>query len=319
VYFPENYHRNWLVDAEKKNLTKIQDLTGCDIIVEPDNDMIGVAGFDPVRRELTRRVLERLLKEKKTITLEYIDRTYTNQKNELFKQIKHDGDSIAKELKLENMHPEVKQMMGSLRFRYSFTQNQYFHCGEVGWLCGLLSGELGIDVKIGKRSGVLHDIGKSMDHAVDGGHAVIGANFIAKRGESPEVVHNVRAHHYDETPNSVHAFLVIAADAMSGGRPGARRSTLETYAQKVTELQEIARSFEGVTDCYVLSGGRECRVYVNNKKISDRDALALSLKIAAQIEKECNYPGQIKVVVVRETIVQEHTMGKQKYKEEESV
>ncbi|MBL7554239.1 MAG: HDIG domain-containing protein [Bdellovibrionaceae bacterium] len=319
VYFPENYHRNWLVDADKKNLTKIQELTGCDIIVEPENDMIGVAGFDPVRRELTRRVLERLLKEKKTITLEYIDRTYTNQKNELFKQIKHDGDSIAKELKLENMHPEVKQMMGSLRFRYSFTQNQYFHCGEVGWLCGLLSSELGMDVKVGKRSGVLHDIGKSMDHAVDGGHAVIGANFIAKRGESAEVVHNVRAHHYDETPNSVHAFLVIAADAMSGGRPGARRSTLETYAQKVTELQEIARSFEGVTDCYVLSGGRECRVYVNNKKISDRDALSLSLKIAAQIEKECNYPGQIKVVVVRETIVQEHTMGKQKYKEEESV
>lgn len=210
-------------------------------------------------------------------------------------------------------------MMGSLRFRYSFTQNQYFHCGEVGWLCGLLSSELGMDIKIGKRSGVLHDIGKSMDHAIEGGHAVIGANFIAKRGESPEVVHNVRAHHYDETPNSVHAFLVIAADAMSGGRPGARRSTLESYAQKITELQEIARSFEGVTDCFVLSGGRECRVYVNNKKISDRDALGLSMKIAAKIEKECNYPGQIKVVVVRETIVQEHTMGKQKYKEEESV
>ncbi|MBL7543241.1 MAG: DUF3552 domain-containing protein [Bdellovibrionaceae bacterium] len=319
VYFPENYHRPWLVDAHKKNLAKIQDLTGCDVIVEPENDMIGVAGFDPVRRELTRRVLERLLKEKKTITTEYIDRTYNNQKNELFKQIKHDGDAIAKELKLDNMHPEVKQMMGSLRFRYSFTQNQYFHCGEVGWLCGLLSGELGLDVKIGKRSGLLHDIGKSMDHAIDGGHAVIGANFIAKRGETPEIVHNVRAHHYDETPNTPHAFLVIAADAMSGGRPGARRSTLETYAQKITELQEIARSFEGVTDCFVLSGGRECRVYVNNKKITDRDALDLSMKIAAQIEKECNYPGHIKVVVVRETIIQEHTMGKQKYKEEESV
>jgi len=318
VYFPENYNRSLLVDANKNNLVKIQELTGCDIIVEPENEMIGVAGFDPVRRELTRRVLERLLKEKKPVALEFIERTYTNQKNELFKQIKHDGDSIAKELKLENMHPEIKQMMGSLRFRYSFTQNQFFHCGEVGWLCGLLSGELGLDVKTGKRSGMLHDIGKSMDHAVDGGHGVIGANFIAKRGENPDVVHNVRAHHYDETPNTAHAFLVIAADAMSGGRPGARRSTLETYAQKVTELQEIARSFDGVTDCYVLSGGRECRVYVNNKKISDRDALALSLKIAAQIEKECNYPGQIKVVVVRETIVQEHTMGKQKYKEEET-
>lgn len=322
VYFPENYNRNWLVDAERKNLQLIQELTGCDVIVEPENEMIGVAGFDPVRRELTRRVLERLLKEKKTIGKDFIERTYNNQKNELFKQIKHDGDAIARELKLDNMHPEIRQMMGSLRFRYSFTQNQYFHCGEVGWLCGLLSSELGLDVKIGKRSGLLHDIGKSMDHAVDGGHAVIGANFIAKRGENADVVHNVRAHHYDETPSTAHAFLVIAADAMSGGRPGARRSTLETYAQKVTELQEIARSFDGVTDCFVLSGGRECRVYVNNKKISDRDALDLSLKIAAQIEKECNYPGQIKVVVVRETIVQEHTMGKartDKYKEEESV
>lgn len=322
VYFPENYHRQWLVDPEQKNLLLIQEFTGCDIIVEPENDMIGVAGFDPVRRELTRRILERLLKEKKTISKEFIERTYNNQKNELFKQIKHDGDTIARELKQESLHPEIKQMMGSLRFRYSFTQNQHFHCGEVGWLCGLLSSELGIDVKIGKRSGLLHDIGKSMDHAIDGGHAVIGANFIAKRGESVEVVHNVRAHHYDETPSTAHAFLVIAADAMSGGRPGARRSTLETYAQKVTELQEIARSFDGVTDCFVLSGGRECRVYVNNRKISDRDALDLSLKIATQIEKECNYPGQIKVVVVRETIIQEHTMGKprvEKYKEEESV
>lgn len=318
VYFPENYKREWLVDNEKRNLAKIQELTGCDVIVEPENELIGVAGFDPVRRELTRRVLERLLKEKKFITLEYIDRTYTNQKNELFKQIKHDGDAIARELKLDNMHPEVKQMMGSLRFRYSFTQNQYFHCGEVGWLCGLLSAELGVDPKIGRRSGLLHDIGKSMDHAIEGGHAVIGANFIAKRGENPGVVHNVRAHHFDETPSTSHAYLVIAADAMSGGRPGARRSTLESYAQKITELQEIARSFEGVTDCFVLSGGRECRVYVNNKKISDRDALDLSLKIAAKIEKECNYPGQIKVVVVRETIVQEQTMGKQNYKEREN-
>lgn len=310
VYFPEHYKKEWLTGANNENLSLIQELTGCDIIVENENDLVGVAGFDPVRRELTRRLLERLLREKKPISLDFITRNYHNQKNELFRQIKHDGDAIAKELKIENMHPEIKQMMGSLRFRYSFTQNQYFHCSEVGWLCGLLSSELGVDIKIGKRSGLLHDIGKSMDHAMDGGHAVIGANFISKRGESADVVHNVKAHHYDETPNSIHAFLVIAADAISGARPGARRSTLESYAQKVTELQEIARGFDGVTDCFVLSGGRECRVYVNNKKINDLMALELSQKIASKVEEECNYPGQIKIMVVRETVAQEQTAGK---------
>lgn len=323
VFFPENQSRTHLNDAAGKNVKLIQELCGCDIIVEDNNEMIGVAGFDPVRRELTRRVLERLVKEKRPVTEDNIRKTVDIQKRELFKQIKQDGDAIVRELKLENVHPEIKQMMGSLRFRYSFTQNQYFHCSEVGWLCGLLSSEVNVDIKAGRRSGMLHDIGKSMDHAMDGGHAVIGANFISTRGEAPEIVHNVKAHHYDEQPHSVHAFLVIAADAISGARPGARRSTLESYAQKISELQDIARSFEGVTDCFVLNGGRECRVYVNNRKVNDREALNLSQKIAARIEGECNYPGQIKVVVVRETIIQEQTTGKpprnDKYREEESV
>ena len=273
-------------------------------------NIVGIAGFDPVRRELTRRTMERIFKEKKPINPEIIKRIAENQKKELFKQIKHDGDQIAKELRMDNMHPEVRQMMGSLRYRYSFTQNQYFHCGEVGWLCGLLAAELNLNVKKARRSGLLHDIGKSMDHAVDGGHAVIGADFIEARGEVAEVVHNVRAHHNDVAPASDMASLVIAADAMSGGRPGARRSTLESYNQKITELQDIARSFEGVTDCYVLSGGRECRVMVNGRKVDDVKAMHLSVKIAEKIEQECSYPGQIKVVVVRETVITESTMAK---------
>jgi ribonuclease Y len=154
---------------------------------------------------------------------------------------------------------------------------------------------------------MLHDLGKSMDHELDGGHAVIGANFIEKRNEAPDIVHAVRAHHYDEQPSTDLAFLVIAADAISGARPGARRSTMESYTQKVTELEAIAKSFEGVTDCYILSGGRECRVLVNSKKIDDHRALRLSAEIAKRIENECNYPGQIKVVVVRETLVSEYT------------
>jgi ribonuclease Y len=309
VNFPDANARRLLCDPKGENIKTIQEVCGCDVIIESDMEMVGVAGFDPVRRELTRRVLEKILKEKRNINPELIRRTAENQRKELFRQIKNDGDNIAKELKMQDMHPEIRQMMGSLRYRYSFTQNQYFHCGEVGWLCGLLASELKLNIKQARRSGLLHDIGKSMDHAVDGGHAVIGADFIHARNETPEVVHAVRAHHYDEQPNSDHAFLVIAADAISGARPGARRSTIESYNQKVSELQDIARSFDGVTDCYVLSGGRECRVMVNGRKVDDIQAMNLSRKIAAKIEEECNYPGQIKVVLVRETVVSESTKG----------
>lgn len=307
VYFPDENSRRILCDPEGKNIQTIQDLCGCDIIVEDGMELVGVAGYDPVRRELTRRVLERILKEKRPVNPEFVRKAHDNIKRELIAQIKKDGDNLAKELRLEHLHPEIRQMMGSLRYRYSFTQNQYFHCGEVGWLCGLLSGELGIDVRKGRRAGMLHDIGKAMDHQLDGGHAVIGADFIQARNEAADIVHAVRAHHYDEQPSSDHAFAVIAADAISGARPGARRSTIESYNQKVSELQDIARSFEGVTDCFVLSGGRECRVMVNSRKVDDLKALRLSVEIAKRIETECSYPGQIKVVVVRETLTQEVT------------
>lgn len=307
VNFPDANARKLFCDPKGENIKAVQDACGCDIIVEDTMEMVGVAGFDPVRRELTRRTLERVLKEKKNITPDFIRKIAENQKRELFKNIKHDGDSIAKELKLEGLHAEVRQMMGSLRYRYSFTQNQYFHCGEVGWIAGLMAAELNLNIKKARRVGLLHDIGKSMDHATEGGHAVIGADFIMNRGEAPDVVHAVRAHHFDEQPNTDYAFLVIAADAVSGARPGARRSTIESYNQKVTELQDIARSFNGVTDCIVLSGGRECRVLVNGKKVDDTQALELAKSIAHRIEEECNYPGQIKVVVVRETVVSEST------------
>ncbi len=307
VNFPDTHIRKLFCDPKGLNIKAVQDSCGCDIIVEEGMDMVGVAGFDPVRRELTRRTLERIFKEKKNINPDFIKRIAENQKKELFKNIKHDGDSMAKELRLEGLHPEVRQMMGSLRYRYSFTQNQYFHCGEVGWLAGLMASELRIDIKRARRVGMLHDIGKSMDHVQEGGHAMIGADFIAARNEIAEVVHAVRAHHFDEQPTTDHAFLVIAADAVSGARPGARRSTIESYNQKVSELQDIARSFPGVTDCFVLSGGRECRILVNGRKVDDTQALDLSKKIAARIEEECNYPGQIKVVVVRETVIVEQT------------
>lgn len=309
VHFPDANVRKLLCDPEGKNMKLVSELCGCDVIVEDDSEQIGVAGFDPVRRELTRRVLERLLKDKRPQTPDHIKKVVDQQRKELTNQIKKDGDNVARELGLERLHPEVRQMMGSLRYRYSFTQNQHFHCAEVGWLCGLLASELRVHTKMARRAGLLHDIGKSMDHAMEGGHAIIGANFIQARGEDKDTVHAVRAHHFDETPSTDTAFLVIAADAISGARPGARRSTIEAYNQKVSELQDIARSFQGVTDCVVLSGGRELRVFVNSKKVDDVQALDLSRKMAHRIEEECSYPGQIKVMVVRETAITESTQS----------
>lgn len=308
VYLEVPEKRAVLVDSAGENLKLISELTGCDVICDEGMTMVGVAGFDPVRRELTRRVLERCLKERNLVSKEFIKKTFENIKRELLATIKRDGDLLAKELRLDNLHPEIRQVMGSLRYRYSFTQNQYFHCGEVGWLCGLLAAELkGVDVRKAKRAGMLHDLGKAMDHELEGGHAVIGADFIAARKEAADVVHAVKAHHYDETPSTDMAFLVIAADAISGARPGARRSTVESYNQKVTDLENIARSFDGVTDCYILNGGREVRVLVNGKRVDDRKALLYSKEIATRIENEMSYPGQIKVVVVRETLVTEST------------
>lgn len=307
VEFPDNNVRQLFLDKDKKNIALVQEICGCDLIIEDDSETIGIAGFDPVRREWTRRSMEKILKERRSINPDMIRRKTAEAKKELFRQIKNDGDNICRELGLRDMHPEIRQMMGSLRYRYSFTQNQHFHCAEVGWLCGLLAGELKAPIRLARRAGMLHDIGKSMDHAMEGGHAVIGADFIKERNESAEIVHAVRAHHFDEQPNSDLAFLVIAADAISGARPGARRSALESYTQKVTELETIARSFPGVDDCYVLSGGREVRVIADEKILDDVKALALSKELAARIENEVSYPGQIKVVVVRNTFIQETT------------
>jgi len=318
TYFPDERARGHFCHALKDNVTAVEEVTGCDIYIDENPDPermlnIQVIGYDPVRRELTRRLFEKLFKDiekqNKPLPAEHIRKTGENLKAELLRQIKKDGDLQAKELAMQNIHPEIRQVMGSLRYRYSYTQNQYFHCAEVGWFASLLAAEIRADIKKSKRAGLLHDLGKALDHQFDGSHAVIGADFIEARGEDPEVVHAVRAHHYDVQPEADMDFLVIAADAISGGRPGARRSTMETYTQKVTGLQEISKRFQGVTDVFVLNGGRECRVLVNSRQVDDLEALQIAEKIAKTIEEEMQYPGQIKVVVVRETIVSESRQG----------
>lgn len=314
TFFPDEKVRALFCARLKENVQVIQDITGCDILIDENPDPerlfnVQVIGYDPVRRELTRRIFDKIFRDTeksgKQTDPNYIKKVGETLKNELLKQIKKDGDVLAKELGFSDIHPEIKQVMGSLRFRYSYTQNQYFHCGEVGWFAGLLASEIDAPIKDSRRSGLLHDLGKALDHQFDGSHAVIGADFIVARGEKDNIVHAVRAHHYDVQPENEMDFLVIAADAISGGRPGARRSTMETYNQKVSGLQEISKRHHGVTDVFILNGGRECRVHVNSRQVDDQKALNIASLIAKSIEEEMQYPGQIKVVVVRETYVSE--------------
>ncbi len=298
--FESDEQKARLLADNQIHLRTAEKLCGVDLAYDEPHNAVNVYGFDPVRRELGRSTVEKMMLER-NLNPQRIEQIVVQAKKNLFQRILNDGQRLAKELRVENLHPEVKNMMGALRYRYSFTQNQYFHCAEVGFLAGLLATELGVPLKDARRAGMLHDIGKAMDHSTDGGHAVIGADFIKQNGENDTIVHAVRAHHFDEQPSTDLAYIVIAADAISGARPGARRSTVQSYTQKIQDLQTIARGFEGVIDTHVLSAGREIRVYVDGSKLDDWRSLELSKQIAQKIETDMQYPGQIKVTVVRET------------------
>ena len=280
-------------------LNEMEKECGVDILVNKEDLQALVFGMDPVRRELGRMALSRFARRPGG-DLKKIKDIVRQTKKELFIKIRQDGKSICKRLELKNINTAVQDMMGALRYRYSFAQNQHFHCEEVGWLCGLLSAELNLTIKTGRRAGMFHDIGKAMDHSIEGNHAVIGADFLSRHNEeTQEVLHAVRAHHHDETPQTALAWLVISADAVSGSRPGARRFTEDSYNEKMANLERILNSFDNIEDAYIMSAGREMRVIVDNKKTTDRGALELSRQITEKIEKECSYPGLIKVTVVR--------------------
>ena len=300
ISFESPEHKEKVFGPEGKWIRQIEQLCGVDIVYNETYHSATVMGFDPVRRELGRLVLDVVSRERQ-IGEKLIEEIHARCKKDLFKKILMDGNRVSNELRIPNFHEDVRSMLGALRYRYSFAQNQHFHVAEVGWLCGLLSSVLNLSVEAGRRAGILHDIGKAMDHSREGGHAVIGAEFIEGHGERPEIVHAVRAHHYDEQPSSDLAFLTIAADAISGARPGARRSTMDSYTQKMADLEKIGSGFEGVTATYILSAGREVRVMVDGHSVDDMKALNLSKQIAQKIEDELSYPGLIKVTVVRET------------------
>ena len=299
VEIPNDDVKKRMLGPDDRNLKLIQELCGLEINVTEGNTF-QVIGYDPVRREITTRCLEKLLHERAP-NEDTVKRLFEKTKSDVARKIESDGNRIAAELGQKDLHPEIKKMLGALRYRYSFAQNQHFHVSEVGWLCGILASEIGVDRTAAKRSGLLHDVGKAMDHNQEGGHAVLGADFIEKHGEKPHIVHAVRAHHYEEQPSTDLAFLVIAADAMSGARPGARRSTVTVYNQKIEALTTIAEGFKGVTKTLILSAGREVRVIVDGRRVNDEQSLKMCRQIADKIEEECQYPGQIKVVVIRET------------------
>jgi ribonuclease Y len=300
VEIPNDEVKRRMIGPDGANLALLQELSGLELAIT-DANTFQVIGFDPLKREITTRCLEKLLHERSP-NPETVKRLFEKTKNDVARKIESDGNRVAAELGQKDLHPEIKKMLGTLRYRYSFAQNQHFHVAEVGWLCGILASELGsVDRSAAKRSGLLHDVGKAMDHNQEGGHAVIGADFIEQNGEKQNIVHAVRAHHYEEQPSTDLAFLVIAADAMSGARPGARRSTVSVYNAKIETLTAIAEGFKGVTKTLILSAGREVRVIVDGRRVNDDQSLAMCRQIADKIEEECQYPGQIKVVVIRET------------------
>ena len=302
VSFRSHKELNKILGPDKKTLNLIEKECGVDIVIHKEDLNASIFGIDPVRRELGRITLKSLLRKNK-IDIRIIKKTVKQSKKNLFAKIHKNGKAICRKLHLKNIAPEVKNMIGALMYRYSFAQNQYFHCEEVGWLCGLLNSELELPLKKGQRAGLFHDIGKAMDHSIEGSHAVIGADFLSKYKENSEILHAVRAHHHDESPSTALAYLVIVADAISGSRPGARRFTEDSYNQKMANLERIIDSFENIEDAYIMNAGREMRVIVNNQKISDKQALDLSKQIARKIEKECSYPGLIKVTLVRHSEV----------------
>ena len=235
-----------------------------------------------------------------------IEEVIEKVKKDIFKTMKEDGEKAVFELGLHGVHPEIVKVLGSLKYRHTLTQNVLQHSIEVGFLAGMMAAELGVDVKRARRAGLLHDIGKGIDHTIEGSHAVVGADFLKKHGEVDQICHAVRAHHDDEKPNSILAFLVQAANVLSNSRPGARRQSMDSYIRRMEDMESIGNSFDGVVRTFAIQTGKELRVLVESSRVTDEQASMLSYDIARKIERELNYPGQVKVTVVREVRVIEH-------------
>jgi ribonuclease Y len=289
-----------IIGREGRNIRTLENLTGIDFIIDDTPEAVVLSGFDTVRREIARITLTKLIADGR-IHPAKIEEMYTKAKEEVDNEIREAGEQATFEADIHGLAPELVKLLGRLKYRTSYGQNVLKHSMEVAHLAGLMATELGANAKLAKRAGLLHDLGKAVDHEVEGSHAVIGANLARRYGEQEAVVHVIEAHHNDVEPQTVESVLVAAADAVSGARPGARRETLETYVKRLESLEKIAESKKGVEKSYAIQAGREIRVMVKPEEVDDDMAALLSREIAKEIEKELDYPGQIRVTVIRES------------------
>ena len=297
---PSDELKGRIIGREGRNIRAFEAATGCDLIIDDTPGSVTVSGFDPVRREIARLALSRLVQDGRIQPMR-IEESVERARKEVDQAVKEAGEQLAVDAEVPSLHPEIIKTLGRLKFRYSYGQNQLRHVLETSWLAAALAHELGADVEVARMGGLLHDLGKAVDREMEGTHALIGADIAKRFGVSRDVVHCIEAHHEEVKPESVEAMIVICADAMSGSRPGARRESADQYIKRLEALEAIANSYDGVEEAFAIQAGREVRIIVRPESIDDVEATRLARDVSRKIEETMQYPGEIKVTVIRET------------------